>query len=90
MNLYKSIKENLKEAEDTVHKVKDCSDDVAMIMALEGDTLMIEDASDWEKVKDLAKDFARSQGFYGRLLRDMLDYEESVDGPENIEYPVYM
>ena len=42
------------------------------------------------KVKELAADFARSQGFYGRLLRDMTEYEESVGGAENIEYPVYM
>ena len=42
------------------------------------------------KVKELAADFARSQGFYGRLLRDMTEYEASVGGAENIEYPIYM
>ena len=51
---------------------------------------MIEDEFDWKKVKELAADFARSQGFYGRLLRDMTEYEESVGGAENIEYPIYM
>ena len=80
----------VKESEENVHKVKDCLDDVDMITALEGDTLMIEDEFDWEKVKELAADFARSQGFYGRLLRDMTEYEESVGGAENIEYPIYM
>lgn len=80
----------LKESEEDVRKVKDCLDDVDIITALEGDTLMIEDEYDWAKVKELAEDFSRSQGFYGRLLRDMINYEESVGGPENIEYPVYM
>ncbi len=80
----------IKESEGDVHKVKECLDDIDMITALEGDTLMIEDEFDWEKVKELAADFAMSQGFYGRLLRDMTEYEESVGGPENIEYPIYM
>ena len=80
----------MKESEEDIRKVKECLDDVDIICALEGDTLMIEDEFDWEKVKEIAADFSRSQGFYGRLLRDMTEYEESVGGPENIEYPIYM
>lgn len=81
----KEIKK-LTEDVDTVHRVKDCHDDVDLIMALEGDTLMIEDMDDWNRVLELAKDFSRSQGFYGRLARDMIEMEES----EGISFPVYM
>ena len=64
-------------------------DDVDLIMALEGDTLMIEDMDDWNRILLLAKDFSRSQGFYGRLLHSMNEYEQEV-GAENIEFPIYM
>ena len=79
----------IKEDVDTVTRVKDCVDSVDLICALEGDSLKIEDKFDWEKVKDLARDLASSQGFYGRLLRDMIEYEESV-GEEGMEFPIIM
>lgn len=79
----------IKEDVDTVIRVKDCVDSVDLINALEGDSLKIEDKFDWEKVKELARDFASSQGFYGRLLRDMIEYEESV-GEDGMEFPIIM
>lgn len=79
----------IKEDVETVHKVKDCKDDVELITALEGDTLQIEDLEDWDRVKNLAREFASSQGFYGRLLRDMSEYEE-MTGRDDMEFPINM
>lgn len=79
----------VKESEENVHKVKDCLDDVDIITALEGDTLMIEDMDDWNRILLLAREFSSSQGFYGRLLHSMNEYEQEV-GAENIEFPIYM
>ena len=79
----------VKESEENVHKVKDCLDDVDIITALEGDTLMIEDMDDWNRILLLAREFSSSQGFYGRLLHSMNEYEQEV-GAENIHLPIYM
>ena len=79
----------LKESEEDIHRVKDCLDDVDLIGALEGDTLKIEDQFDWDRVKELVKDLSSSQGFYGRLLRQMNEYEEEV-GRDGMEFPIYM
>lgn len=75
----------LNEDEDTVHKMKDCTDDVEVIMALEGDTLELDDMEDWNRLKELAKSLSRSQGFYGRLLANMEEVEE-----EDLEFPIYL
>ena len=83
-------KEKLKESEDNIIRVKDCPGDVDLIMAIEGDTVKVEDAADWERVKDLARDFSRSQGFYGRLLRNMNEFEESYEGAEDLPFPIFM
>ena len=78
-------KKKLKEDIDTVHKMKDCTDDVEVIMALEGDTLELDDLDDWNRLKEIARGLASSQGFYGRLLANM---EEVYD--EDITFPVYL
>ena len=75
----------LNEDENTVHKMKDCTDDVEVIMALEGDTLELDDMEDWNRLKELAKSLSRSQGFYGRLLANMEEVEE-----EDLEFPIYL
>jgi len=82
--------EEINAPEDNVCRVKDCLDDVDLISALEGNTLKIEDQFDWERVKEVASEFSQSQGFYGRLLRDMIELEEAYGSAESIEYPVYM
>ena len=59
-------------------KLKDGKNDVDIIVALE----------DWDKLKAIAYDFSFSQGFYGRLLRDMMETEDYY-GRKNIEFPIY-
>lgn len=57
-------------------KVKECKDEIDMIEEIEGGSLIIEDMNDLEKVKNLARGLARSQGFYGRLLLQLADIIE--------------
>lgn len=83
--LGESEKKKLTEDEDTIHKMKDCIDDVKVIMALEGDTLELDDMEDWNRLKELAKSLSRSQGFYGRLLASMEEAEK-----EGLEFPIYL
>ena len=57
-------------------KVKECKDEIDIIEEIEGGSLIIEDMDDLEKVKNLARGLARSQGFYGRLLLQLADIIE--------------
>ena len=57
-------------------KVKECNDEIDIIEEIEGGSLIIEDMEDLEKVKNLARGLARSQGFYGRLLLQLADIIE--------------
>lgn len=57
-------------------KVKECKDEIDMIEEIEGGSLIIEDMEDLERVKNLARGLARSQGFYGRLLLQLADIIE--------------
>lgn len=50
-------------------------DTIDIIIELESGSLLIEDRMDLERVKDVCRSLASSQGFYGRLLED-LDYIE--------------
>ena len=54
-------------------------------MELEGGKLILEDTEDLETLKNICREFAGSQGFYGRLLRDL----ESLD-VEDIEFQVVL
>lgn len=63
-------------------------DTIDIIMRLEGGELLIENREDWEKVKNVAKTLAPSQGFYGRLLHSMLEFEENYTLED--EFPLYM
>lgn len=65
-------------------------DTVDIIMELEGGELTIADVDDWNTVKAIAGDLQTSQGFYGRLLRSMLDAEEEFGGVENLPFPITM
>lgn len=65
-------------------KIKEL-DIVGIIMELEGGELILEDTEDLETLKNICRDLARSQGFYGRLLRDL----ESLD-VEDIEFPIVL
>ena len=65
-------------------------DTVDIIMELEGGELTIADVEDWNAVKSVASDLQNSQGFYGRLLRDMLEAEEEFGGVENLPFPITM
>jgi len=56
-----------------------------IILEIEGGELKIEDMDDLKVVKDICRDFARSQGFYGRLLRDL----EDANITEN-DLPIYL
>ena len=50
-------------------------DMIDIIIELESGSLLIEDRMDLERVKDVCRFLASSQGFYGRLLED-LEYIE--------------
>ena len=65
--------------------------DLEIILGLECSGLTIEDMEDWNRVKDLAKDLSRSQGFYGRLYRNMENFEEEY-GTEGLKtsFPINM
>lgn len=67
-------------------KMKECTDTVEIIMELEGGELVIEDKKDLERLKDLCRELAYSQGFYGRLLRDIEEAEKSGE----IEFPIVL
>ena len=79
--------EKLNEDESNVYKMKDCTTDVDIINALEGETLELDDMEDWERLKNLARSLAGSQGFYGRLLKDMEEAENSLD---ETSFPMYL
>ena len=53
-------------------------DDLDIIMGLEEDELELQDMADWNRVKEVAKSLAGSQGFYGRLLADMEEMEPDI------------
>lgn len=65
-------------------------DTVDIITELEGGELTIADVEDWNAVKSVASDLQNSQGYYGRLLRDMLEVEEEFGGVENLPFPITM
>lgn len=65
-------------------------DTVDIVMELEGGELTIADVEDWNAVKSVASDLQNSQGFYDRLLRDMLEAEEEFGGVENLPFPITM
>lgn len=59
-------------------------DIVDIIMELEGGQLIVKDFEDLEAIKNICRQFATSQGFYGRLLRDI----EEANITEN-DFPLY-
>lgn len=61
-------------------------DTVEIITELEGGELVLQDKEDWDTVKALAKELSPSQGFYGRLLRDMTEYENEYE----LNFPIVM
>ena len=65
-------------------------DTIDIIMELEGGTLVVEDAEDWDRVKKIAEGLSASQGFYGRLLASMEEFEEYNDIEDANLYPLYM
>ena len=83
--LGESENKELKEDEENIVKMKECTDDVEVITALEGDTLEIDDMEDWNRLKEIANSLASSQGFYGRLLANMKEVNE-----EDLEFPIYL
>ena len=65
-------------------------DTVELIIELEGGELNITDVADWNAVKNVAIDLSKSQGSYGRLLRDMNAMEAEYGGVENLPFPISM
>lgn len=59
---------------------------VEIVMELEGGELIINDFEDLERLKDVCKIFAGSQGFYGRLLNCIEENEANIS--EN-DFPIY-
>lgn len=62
-------------------KMKECVDTVDIICQLEGGELIVEDADDLNRLKSLCAELMYSQGFYGRLYRDIVDNEDYIEFP---------
>ena len=56
--------------------VSQCSDVVDLIVTLESEDLRVNTAEELERIRDLCRKMASSQGFYGRLLRDLQEIDE--------------
>lgn len=56
--------------------VSQCNDVVDLIIELEAENVRVNTIEELERVKDLCKKLASSQGFYGRLLRDLQEIDE--------------
>lgn len=56
--------------------VSQCNDVVDLIIGLEAEELKVNTMEELERVKDLCKKLSMSQGFYGRLLRDLEEIDE--------------
>lgn len=52
-------------------KVNDLNDMIDLIVALESENILVETEKDLNRIKDLCKSLACSQGFYGRLLENL-------------------
>ena len=63
-------------------------DYIDIIMDIEGGELVIEDYDMWDRVKDIVSSLASSQGFYGRVYRDMCEFENYYDG--ELPFPIVM
>lgn len=63
-------------------------DFIDIIMALEGGELVINNYEEWDRVKNIALSLASSQGFYGRLLEQMEEFENSYVLEDC--FPIYM
>jgi hypothetical protein len=51
--------------------VSDCNDTLDIVLELEGGELVINTMEELNQLKSVCRTFASSQGFYGRLLRDL-------------------
>jgi hypothetical protein len=56
--------------------VSQCKDVVELIIGLEAEELRVNTIEELERVKDLCKKLSSSQGFYGRMLRDLQEIDE--------------
>ena len=63
-------------------------DAIDIIMELEGGELVVNNYEEWERVKDVASSLAQSQGFYGRLLEQMEEFENNYVLEDY--FPIYM
>lgn len=56
--------------------VSQCNDVVDLIIGLEAEELKVNTMEELERVKNLCFKLKSSQGFYGRLLRDLQEIDE--------------
>lgn len=56
--------------------VSQCKDIVELIIGLEAEELRVNTIEELERIKDLCFKLKDSQGFYGRLLRDLQEIDE--------------
>lgn len=63
-------------------------DAIDIIMALECGELIIDNHERWDDVKKVASTLAQSQGFYGRLLEQMEEFENNYVLEDY--FPIYM
>lgn len=56
--------------------VSQCNDVVDLIVTLESEDLRVNTAEELERIRDLCRKMASSQGFYGRLLNSLQDVDE--------------
>ena len=60
-------------------KVKDCKDNLDIILAIEGDKLEIETEEDYDRVLEICDTLRFSQGYYGRLFEFLVWIDNVTD-----------
>lgn len=61
---------------------------IDIIMAIEGGELEVTNYAEWIRVKDIVTELAKCQGFYGRLLTGMKDFERAHNMRSQYIYPI--
>lgn len=61
---------------ENIKTISQCKDELDIILQLEGGAVKVENLEELKVVKVLCQKLSMSQGFYGRLLRDLQNIDE--------------
>lgn len=60
---------------ENIKTISQCKDELDIILQIEGGAVKVENLEELKVVKVLCQKLSMSQGFYGRLLRDLEEIE---------------